>query len=274
MPEKTAPSSLPNSVPVLRRALTLHSLHSIKVYERTWRRVDYNLYLSTILVRVGGAAHRFRPEIAAVEAAIEACFTGVEQYFLDKLAALQARLPGADATPAVAYSQPATVEALARTPAAGRFLALLEQLERACRLIDQAWFAGRLNAEQQLQHSTEVARQLTRLSARINTLARGLARRVLNADDQANTAYDDLLGRQGPPAPGPAASDADRDAADGELEPGQPVDPENLVARLASLAAVESADTADTPPETLGSSGPDRATVPPVTSVIDLAVPA
>jgi hypothetical protein len=59
-----------------------------------------------------------------------------------------------------------------------------------------AWFAGRINDVQRLDMSLTLQRQLAKLSSQINTLAKGLARRVIHQEGRENKSYDKLLDPQ------------------------------------------------------------------------------
>jgi hypothetical protein len=120
-----------------------------------------------------------------------------------------------------------------------KFLDLLQQLDARCRGLDAAWFAGVLDTETQLRLTREAARQVSRLAARIDVLARGVARRVLR-DDPAPAAmgYEALLGRTQPPLPAVVA----------EPEPEAEAESEEPMATAEAWALIQQARTLTTEP--------------------------
>lgn len=241
VPEPILPAPAPlaaASIPRLRLPVTLDSLHAVQVYRRTWAATDYNLYLSAILVRVRGErTQRYAGEIRAVEAAIDGLFEGPAQYFHDQGRHLAAAHPTPASDLIIAYRHPVRESAEARTPRMRKFLELLQQLDARCRGLDAAWFAGVLDTETQLRLTREAARQVSRLAARIDVLARGVARRVLR-DDPAPAAmgYEALLGRTQPPLPTVVA------------EPEAEVESEEPMATAEAWALIQQARTLTTEP--------------------------
>jgi len=196
MPQ-TAANQTVSSVPALQQTLTLETLNALKVFKRCYRLVDYNLYLGSVIVRVRGDGDPFATEIDTVAQAIDALLKAENDYFDARLEALKAQLGKIDPQAlGLTFTHPETVVASMRTPKARQYLDLILKLETACQWIYAGWFAGRLDDGQQLSMSLELQRRLTKLSSRINTLAKGLARRVINQDDQENQTYTRLLGEQ------------------------------------------------------------------------------
>lgn len=226
------------SIPRLRLPVALDSLHAVQVYRRTWAATDYNLYLSAILVRVRGErTQRYAGEIRAVEAAIDGLFEGPAQYFHDQARHLAAAHPTPTPDLIIAYRHPVRESAEARTPRMRTFLDLLQQLDARCRGLDAAWFAGVLDTETQLRLTREAARQVSRLAARIDVLARGVARRVLRDDPTpAAMGYEALLGRTQPPLPMVVA------------EPEAEVESEEPMATAEAWALIQQAQTLTTEP--------------------------
>lgn len=226
------------SIPRLRLPVALDSLHAVQVYRRTWAATDYNLYLSAILVRVRGErTQRYAGEIRAVEAAIDGLFEGPAQYFHDQARHLAAAHPTPTPDLIIAYRHPVRESAEARTPRMRTFLDLLQQLDARCRGLDAAWFAGVLDTETQLRLTREAARQVSRLAARIDVLARGVARRVLRDDPTpAAMGYEALLGRTQPLLPAVVA------------EPEAEAESEEPMATSEAWALIQQAQTLTTEP--------------------------
>ena len=176
----------PNSLPVLRRELTLHSLTSIKTYQRTYERMEWLLYLADVLVRVRGqASRRFDQEIDQVIAAIESCLTQVETSLKDTRRYYENRLrkAGIDMhSHELDYSHPLIVVLQTRTPLGRRYIQLLANLDRVAQRIDQAWYHGLINARKQLDAHQKLYFALLRTTRRVSILALGLAQRVQDAD--------------------------------------------------------------------------------------------
>ena len=184
------------SIPTLQKTFTLETLNAIKVYNRCYRLVDYHLYLASVLVRVRGNTHEFGKEIETVvnriDTLLEEACTGLDA----RLETLQTELNVKPQDLQLTYSHPETVTATMRTPRAHRYLECILKLELTCKILYAAWFAGRINDVQRLDMSLTLQRQLAKLSSQINTLAKGLARRVIHQEGRENKSYDKLLDPQ------------------------------------------------------------------------------
>lgn len=187
------PSKPPNSIPSLQQTFTLETLHAIKVFKRCYRLVDYHLYLASVIVRVRGNSEEFKTEIDAVVSMIDSMLEEERTYFDAHLEALKTEFKIKPQDLELTYSHPETVVGTMRTPRAKRYLECLFKLETACKIINAAWFEGRIDDVQKLDLGLELQRRLIKLASRINILAKGLARRVINQDDGENRTYDRVL---------------------------------------------------------------------------------
>ncbi|MCB1813986.1 MAG: DUF1845 family protein [Candidatus Competibacteraceae bacterium] len=176
----------PKSLPVIRRELTLHSMTSIKTYQRTYERMEWMLYLADVLVRVrGDASRRFDQETDQVIVAVESCLDQAQMAFRDTQRFYENRLRNAHIDlhgNALAYSHPLTLVLQTRTPLGQRYIELLEKLDTVAQRIDLAWYHGLIKARQQLDGNQKLYYWLLRTTRRVSILARGLAHRVQQAD--------------------------------------------------------------------------------------------
>ena len=250
--------TIPKSLPVLRRELVLHSLTSIKTYQRTYERMEWLLYLADVLVRIRGeASRRFDQEIDQVITAIESCLTQVETSLKDTRRFYENRLRnvGIDLSSAeLDYSHPLTVVLQTRTPLGRRYIQLLEALDTVAQRIDQAWYYGVINARKQLDANQKLYFGLLRTTRRVSILAQGLAKRVQEVDSTTpglDANYANLLASRVGIAPSDEAplelvSDGMTDGEQAELEESRqlaaalavPFDPE-----LADSRAISTTDT-------------------------------
>lgn len=185
------------SLPVARREVTLATLVGVKVYNRTFRRVESSLYLTEVLVRVRGRASRdFEAEIAAANRLIREEFEQVETLLAERQRALRKQLTRAglnERQHAVGYTHPTRLELTTRTPEAMHYGRLLLQLETTARLVDTLWYQGLVDARRQLVETRELYRWMQRLAGRVEQLGMELAYRVSDELRAPRATYQALL---------------------------------------------------------------------------------
>ncbi|MBK8168616.1 MAG: hypothetical protein IPK64_21935 [bacterium] len=210
------PPVLDRSRPVVRRPVELATHLGLKVYNRTFPRMEAAVFLAEVVAHLQGRASRdYAAEIDQVTEAIvgeldrlEAFVTGESR----QLANAARRSPPAGAPVEVGYTGPARVELTMRTPAMRRYAGLVAAVEDIARALDLAWYGGALTTPARLARENGLFRQCARACGVIERLARGLARRV--RDDSEAPGYRDMLVKRtgrGPDAPAPAVKDEGRE---------------------------------------------------------------
>ena len=208
------PKVLDRSRAVVRQPVELATHLGLKLYNRTFPRVEAALYLAEVIVQLQGRASRdYAEEIAQVNTAIAR-----ELDRLSTFADHEARQLGkhvvdaSDEAPAIQYTQAIQLDLTLRTPRARRYAALLAGLEQISRDLDKAWYGGALETPQRLERENLLFRNFMRGCGVVERLARGLARRV--RDDRETPDYRDMLikrtgrGPDADPAPAVIAEDA------------------------------------------------------------------
>lgn len=217
MPNENAPLNpqvLDRSRAVIRQPVELATHLGLKLYNRTFPRVEAALYLAEVIVHLQGRASRdYAEEIAQVNTAIAreldrlSAFADHEARQLGKLA-----VDASGAAPAIQYTQAIRLDLTLRTPRARRYAVLLAELERISRDLDKAWYDDALETPQRLEWERRLFRNVMRGCGVVERLARGLARRV--RDDSETPDYRDMLikrtgrGPDADPAPAIIAEDA------------------------------------------------------------------
>lgn len=211
------PPALDRSRPVVRRPVELATHLGLKVYNRTFSRLEAAVFLAEVVAHLQGRASReYAAEIDQVTEAIggeldrlEAFVTGESR----QLANAARKAPPAGAPVEVGYTGPARVELTMRTPAMRRYAALVAAVEDIARALDVAWYGGALTTPERLARENGLFRQCARACGVIERLARGLARRV--RDDTEAPGYRDMLrkrtGREPEAVIAPAVSDEGRE---------------------------------------------------------------
>ena len=208
------PKVLDRSRAVVRQPIELATHLGLKLYNRTFPRVEAALYLAEVIVHLQGRASRdYADEIEQVNAAIAR-----ELDRLTTVAESEARHVGklakdaANEVPEIRYTQAIQLDLTMRTPRARRYATLLTGLERTSRDLDRAWYAGALDTAPRLSRENLLFRNFMRGCGVVERLARGLARRV--RDDSETPDYRDMLikrtgrGPDADPAPAIIAEDA------------------------------------------------------------------
>lgn len=138
---------LDRSRAVVRQPIELATHLGLKLYNRTFPRVEAALYLAEVIVHLQGRASRdYADEIEQVNAAIAR-----ELDRLTTVAESEARHVGklakdaANEVPEIRYTQAIQLDLTMRTPRARRYATLLTGLERTSRDLDRAWYAGALD---------------------------------------------------------------------------------------------------------------------------------
>lgn len=188
------PQVLDHSRPVLQRSVELSTHLGLKLYNRTFRRIDAALYLAEVVTHLQGpASRRYAAEIDQVNDAIRVelarleAFTGSESRRLEK--SWRGKDPtkgGAKETAAITYTQPATVVLTMRTPHMRGYAEVLLAVEALSRTLDAAWYAQRVTTVQRLDLELLLFRNCMRASINIERLAWGVARRVRDDTELPN----------------------------------------------------------------------------------------
>jgi hypothetical protein len=205
------------SRPVLRHPVELATHLGLKIYNRTFRRIDAAHYLAQVVTHLQGAASRtYATEINQVNAAIEAeldrlvTFVGGENRRLDKHLRQQAsEKGGGKETLTIVYTQPVSVELAMRTPQMRRYADLIATVEATSRALDIAWYQQCLTTAQRLDLELLLFRNFMRTCINVERLAWGLARRVRDGTEAPG--YREMLrkrtGRDPDAATAPAVDD-------------------------------------------------------------------
>jgi len=188
------PQVLDHSRPVLQRSVELSTHLGLKLYNRTFRRIDAALYLAEVVTHLQGpASRRYAAEIDQVNAAIQVelmrleAFTGSESRRLEKSwRGKDSTQGGAKETAAITYTQPATVVLTMRTPHMRGYAEVLLAVEALSRTLDAAWYAQRVTTMQRLDLELLLFRNCMRASINIERLAWGVARRVRDDTELPN----------------------------------------------------------------------------------------
>lgn len=185
------------SLPVARQPLELATLTGIKIYNRTFRRVESSMYLSQIVVRVRGRASRaFEAEISAANGCIEKELAQLQGLLAQRNRQLNKQLAqaGLDRTRhAVTYTQPVNLELTTRTPEAMAYATHVLSAESAARTLDILWYQGQLTAADHLAFGYEVFRWMQTVTGRIEQWSMELARRVTDELRTPRSSYQALL---------------------------------------------------------------------------------
>lgn len=185
------------SLPVARQSLELATLTGIKIYNRTFRRVESSMYLSQIVVRVRGRASRaFEAEISAANECIQTEFEQLQRLLAERNRQLNKRLAQAGLDRkrhVVVYTQPTTVELTTRTPEAMAYGENLKNAEFAARSLDILWYQGQLSTARHLESGYELFRWMQTVSGRIEQWSMELARRVTDELRTPRSSYQALL---------------------------------------------------------------------------------
>lgn len=275
------------SRPVLRRSVELATHLGLKIYNRTFRRMDAAQYLAQVITQLQGAASRqYATEIEQVNAAISheverlALLVGAETRRLQKhLHAPRAGNKADKDTLAVDYTQPMSVALTMRTPQLRRYADLMATVETTSRTLDIAWYQEQVTTPQRLDLELLLFRNFMRSCTNVERLAWGLARRVQT--DTAAPGYRDMVrkrtGRDPIALPAPAV-EAEGEAQMTPTEAAHLAATEALAATLLTpLVVVEATATSVTAPPLLTEtpSWVDRASEPEaVPAAIDSTDPA
>ena len=185
------------SLPVARQSLELATLTGIKIYNRTFRRVESSMYLSQIVVRVRGRASRaFEAEINAANECIQTEFEQLHRMLAERNRHLNKRLAQAGLDRKrhmVVYTQPTTVELTTRTPEAMAYGENLKNAEFAARSLDILWYQGQLSTARHLESGYELFRWMQTVSGRVEQWSMELARRVTDELRTPRSSYQALL---------------------------------------------------------------------------------
>ncbi len=184
------------SLAVVQRSLTLATHVGIKIYNRTFNRVDAALYLAQIIVRLQGpASQRYEREIMQVNKAIDQELDRLKQTTTQAYNGINRQLQKANISlkAGIVYTNPNPIDLRVRTPKACQFIQQLETLEQTAQRIDAAWYAGLLSDTEQLQRANELWKTFNRSCGVIEGLARGLMRRVRQNNQAVNSVYKDML---------------------------------------------------------------------------------
>ena len=240
------PRVLDRSRAVVRQPVELATHLGLKLYNRSFPRVEAALYLAEVIVHLQGRASRdYAEEIAQVNTAIGRELDRLT-HFAENEARQLSKLAG-DASgdaPEIQYTQTIRLELTMRTPRARRYALLLAGLERASRDLDKAWYGGVLETPQRLERERRLFRNVMRGCGVVERLARGLARRV--RDDSETPDYRDMLikrtgrGPEADPAPAVHAEDA----ADMTVEEAASLQATEAMARALSATPVAEDETA------------------------------
>ena len=258
MPNENAPLNpqvLDRSRAVIRQPVELATHLGLKLYNRTFPRVEAALYLAEVIVQLQGRASRdYAEEIAQVNTAIARELDRLSTFADHEARQLGKQVVDAsDEAPAIQYTQAVQLDLTLRTPRARRYAALLAGLEQISRDLDKAWYGGALETSQRLERERRLFRNVMRGCGVVERLARGLARRV--RDDSETPDYRDMLIKRtgrGPDADSAPAVIAE-DAADMTAAEAASLQATEAMARaLSSAPAAED----ETPPPSASSEEP------------------
>ena len=250
-----------SSRPVLRMPIELATHQGLRIYNRTFPRIEAALFLADVIVQLQGRASRdYAEEIEQVQEAIateldhlEALITE-QSNLADKLCNGGKRRSTPDAPSAldIDYTHAVQVQLTMRTPQVRRYADLLATLEGISRLLDQAWWSKRILTARRLELESHLFRHCDKSTGIIERLARGLARRV--RDGQEAPGYRDMLTKR--TGRGPEAAEAvvavvaeDREAMTAN-EAASLQATEALAASFQETEATEATEATASPPET------------------------
>ncbi len=267
MPNENAPLNpqvLDRSRAVVRQPIELATHLGLKLYNRTFPRVEAALYLAEVIVHLQGRASRdYAEEIAQVNTAIAreldrlSAFADHEARQLGKLA-----VDASSDAPAIQYTQAIRLDLTLRTPRARRYAVLLAELEQISRDLDKAWYDDALETPQRLEWERRLFRNVMRGCGVVERLARGLARRV--RDDRETPDYRDMLIKRtgrGPDAD-PAPAVIAEDAADMTAAEAASLQATEAMAR--ALSSAPAADDETPPPSARSAEATERVETAPV----------
>ena len=244
-----------SSRPVLRMPIELATHQGLRIYNRTFPRIEAALFLADVIVQLQGRASRdYAEEIEQVQEAIDKELDHLEALITeqsnlaDKLCNGGKRRPTPDTSSAldIDYTHAVRVDLAMRTPHVRRYADLLATLEDISRLLDQAWWGKHILTANRLSMENHLFRHCMKSTAIIERLARGLARRV--RDDQEAPGYRDMLVKR--TGRGPEAAEAvvaeDREA----MTANEAASLQATEALAASFQETEATEATASPPET------------------------
>lgn len=255
------PQVLDRSRPVLQRAVELATHLGLKLYNRTFRRIDAALYLAEVVTHLQGQASRnYAAEIDRVNDAIRVELARLEALTRSESRRLEKSWRGKDPTKggaqetaAITYTQPLTVVLTMRTPHMRGYAEVLLAVEALGRALDAAWYNQKLTTVQRLDLELLLFRNCMRASINIERLAWGVARRV--RDDTELPNYRAMLvkrtGRDPEAANAPAV---DQESAEA-MTPGEAA---HLHASETLASALLSVESAPATSESRAEDAPDR----------------
>lgn len=157
------------SRPQLARTLQFNSLQAQKVIDRSFERLKYALFSTSVILRIISDDEE---EIARIDGYINEQFAMVEGELTMAKAQLEKILASNGIGELARYSNPETRTVEVDSPRAGVFLKLVSLLDDLILLIDTAWLCGEFNDIQKKDATYQWQQRLIRLAGRIVAIER------------------------------------------------------------------------------------------------------
>ncbi|MEE4376787.1 MAG: hypothetical protein V2J55_04640 [Candidatus Competibacteraceae bacterium] len=182
---RTVELDSPNSLPFLEEQLNLQTISAVNAYRRLFPQVELSFYLISVTALIVARQKQLGTEsLEETLAEVRQHMDTERRYFAEQITALLKKLEPASKrdTPSVRYTHPETGPAEYRTPEAAHYLALIKQLEQACQMIHQAYFAGLLSAPEKLAKEQTLQNRVIRLGRFINSATRHRVTQIMRGD--------------------------------------------------------------------------------------------
>jgi len=182
---RTVELDSPNSLPFLEEPLNLQTISAVNAYRRLFTQVELSFYLVSVTALIVARQKQLGTEsLEETLAEMRQHMDKEQRFFAEQITALLKKLEPASKhnAPPVRYTHPETGPAEYRTPEAAHYLALIKQLEQACQLIHQAYFAGLLGAPEKLAEEQTLQNRIIRLGRFINSATRHRVTQIMRGD--------------------------------------------------------------------------------------------
>ena len=182
---RTVELDSPNSLPFLEEQLNLQTISAVNAYRRLFTQVELSFYLVSVTALIVAQRKQLGTEsLKEILAEVRQHMDQEQRFFAEQISAVRKKLENASKrdTPPVRYTHPETGTAEYRTPEAANYLALIKQLEQACQLIHQAYFAGLLGAPEKLAEEQSLQNRVIRIGRFINSTTRHRVTQIMRGD--------------------------------------------------------------------------------------------
>lgn len=203
------------SNPTFTRSLTLNSLQSQRVYNRSFRRVAQSLFQIDVILQIITDRAGDRNAIDAMETKIREYFDQVSDDLNGEIERCKKLLADNGISELVAYSAPLTIQVEMSSPQIIQFVRLMTQLDEFMSLIDTLWMNTVINNRQRADANYIWQQRLMKLSGRIignENRARAAARRIGLSEEVDEFAPEEEIDDEELAQEAASASDEEEDA--------------------------------------------------------------